>query len=312
MAPSISRYSSLEAALHHTGCRALFLDAYGVFWAGGAAGAFPGAQETMERLFASGMPIGIVSNSTQPGKNEVSKYAKHGFIQGKHYHFLVTSGDVAKSLFSSDALPFPTPHKKYALFCPPHPKFSSPACLFEGSPFTETADLAEADFIYLNIPHIDGEDQEEADCFRALVASFIPSQKPMVCANPDLSAHEGKPPRLVVRQGTIASLYKEMGGSVCYIGKPSTQMFSFAFEHMKLLFSVPKELILMVGDTPETDIRGARAFGIHSALITNTGIMADRISKSGHTALEALPPTDLPDLFIERFATYDISTSPSP
>ena len=126
---------------------------------------------------------------------------------------------------------------------------------------------------------------------------------PMVCANPDRFAHEGKPPKAVVRQGSIAAIYEEMGGQVHYIGKPDNQAYSIAMKSFLQLEIFNPAEILMVGDTPETDIRGARQFGMSSALITQTGMMADRISRQGwENVMRNLSANDHPDFFIGRFA----------
>jgi HAD superfamily hydrolase (TIGR01459 family) len=300
---SLPIFPSLEASLAERTATTLFLDAYGVFWVGNAQGAFPGAVQTMERLFASGKKIGILSNSTQLAQSEMTKYEKKGFVQGRHFHILVTSGELARAQFSSGTLPFPTPRKTYCLFCPASSRYGSHLRLFETSPFRETDNLNEADFIYINVPHINDEDSESIEPFRPMVERFVASQKPMVCANPDRYAHEGLPARPVVRQGAIALLYEQMGGKVLYIGKPYPHIYATALALLNLRSPTQKSEIMMVGDTPETDIRGARSFGIHSALVTQTGIMAEAIAHRGlNDALQALPPTDVPDLLIERFA----------
>lgn len=270
----------------------ILLDAYGVFWGGNGVGVLPGCKETMERLIAKRKVVGILSNSTQLAENEIEKLKKHGLIQGKHFHFFITSGTVGKEIFLADDLPFPTPNKKFYLFGNPHPKFSSHQTIFEETLFRETADLTQADFIYISIPHIDGEDQVDPLQFKDQVEAFKNIKLPMVCLNPDQYAHEGNPPKLVVRQGSIALMHEEQGGQVFYIGKPSDKMYSAAMQSfLKVGISQPKR-ILMVGDTPETDIRGARNFGMPSTLVIKTGIMADR----------SLSTNDLPDFFIETMA----------
>lgn len=126
----------------------------------------------------------------------------------------------------------------------------------------------------------------------------------MVCVNPDRFAHEGNPPRAVVRQGSIAAIHEEQGGEVYYIGKPSNVMFDAAIQAFQDFNISDLKKIVMVGDTPETDIRGAKRFGIASALVTTTGIMADRIHKHGlEEELNHLPSTDRPDFLIEKMAT---------
>lgn len=280
--------------------KGILLDAYGVFWGGNSLGILPGSKLAMQNLIQNGKIVGILSNSTQLAAKEIEKLQAHNIMLGIHFHFLITSGEVAKNVFSSATLPFPTLKKKFWLFGEHHPKYSSSHLLFENSAFTETATLEDADFIYLSIPHINGEDQLHPHVFSEKVKQLSKSGLPMVCANPDSFAHEGNPPRRVVRQGSIAALYEEMGGRVFYIGKPSRLVFEKAmqdfYQHSAKLH--PSD-ILMVGDTPETDIRGAKKFGMASALVTKTGIMAERISENGYESLN-LKPLDSPDFFIER------------
>ena len=79
--------------------KGILLDAYGVFWGGGECGVLPGAKEIMEKLVSSGKVVGILSNSTQLASKEVNKLRSHDLIQGQHFHFFVTSGEVARNIF---------------------------------------------------------------------------------------------------------------------------------------------------------------------------------------------------------------------
>lgn len=278
--------------------KGFLLDAYGVFWAGNDCGLLPGSKETMQQLVLSGKIVGILSNSTQMAHKEISKLHQHGLVQGEHYHFLITSGELARTLFLTEKLPFKG--NKFWVFGGVHPRFSSYTLLFEDTSYTETAHIDDADFIYLSVPHINGEDQTDPEVFREEIEKIKSKNLPMICANPDLFAHEGQPPRVVVRQGSIGKLYEEMGGEVFYIGKPYREAYSTAIDQFRKLGVTNINEILMVGDTPETDIRGARTMGMPTALVM-TGIMADRISQKGQeTALEELLAENTPDYFIQR------------
>ena len=68
--------------------------------------------------------------------------------------------------------------------------------------------------------------------------------------------------------GTIAELYKDFGGKVFIMGKPSILIYQEATKHIT---DIDKSKILAVGDSIYHDIKGANAFGIDSLLIT-TGI----------------------------------------
>lgn len=274
----------------------VLLDAYGVFWAGNASGLIPGALQAMERLVASGKIVGILSNATQLAGKEIEKYGRAGILQGVHYHFLITSGEISRTLLLKRALPFPTPKKAFYHLGNVNSAMSSHH-LFEETVYTEARSIDQADFLLTAIPRIDEEDVQDPELFRQEVASVIERKLPLLCPNPDLFAHEGSPPRAVVRQGTIARLYREMGGEVYFIGKPHEMAYQFALMKFKELGVLHPEELLMVGDTPETDIRGAKQSGMSSALVTQTGIAADRLREKG---IDAVCFEDRPDFFIER------------
>lgn len=270
----------------------ILLDAYGVFWGGNKVGILPGSKEAMERLVADGKTVGILSNSTQLAKKEIEKFAVHGLFVNKHFHFVITSGELARNLFLKDNLPFATKQKKFFLFGETHPKYGSHQHIFEGTLFQETFEISEADFIYPSIPHINGEDQTDPEVFQEKLLSLKNVKVPMVCANPDHFAHEGQSQKAVVRQGSIAKMFEEMGGEVFYIGKPSPKAFEAARKQFNE--NCPSK-ILMIGDTPETDIRGANQFGMASILLTKSGIMAGR-------TISDVPKADYPTYLMERFA----------
>lgn len=277
---------------------AFLLDAYGVFWGSSEIGVLPGAAAAMEYLVSQGKYVGILSNSTILAAKEKEKLEKHGLYEGVHYHFLLTSGEVAKRILLEGGLPFPTPRNTFYLFSPPHPRFSTQLQIFEGTKYLQTEDLEEADFIYISIPHIDGRDQKHPEVFSDRVKA-LGTTRPLFCANPDRFAAEGVPARLVVRQGSIADLFKEEGADVYRIGKPSALVYQAALEEIPTHIS--KDKILMIGDTPETDIRGAHAVQLDAALVTKTGVLAIRFDEEGvQTILEELPSTDRPDYIIER------------
>ena len=279
----------------------ILLDAYGVFWGGNKKGFLDGAKKAIINHVKQGKVVGILSNTTQLSQNEINKLDEHGLKLGADYHFLLTSGQVAFDLFSKQELPFKTVHKKYFLVGEAHPHFSSHKNLFKNSSFQETKHLQEADFLYISIPHIAGVDQTDISGFEKNLDQLADLNIPAICTNPDLFAHEGLPPKLVVRQGSIAAILEKKGISVFYIGKPAKIMFEKAFQEFMKYGSFNKESIIMVGDTPETDIRGANLFGFASALVTETGIFSEKAKTQNiQTLINNLTTLDTPNFFLKH------------
>jgi len=227
----------------------------------------------MKHLVMKGKQVGILSNSTQLSSKAKEKMSKHGIIEGIHYHFYLTSGEVTRKKLLSKTLPFPTPRNTYFLFGQDYPKFSSHLNLFKETNYNPIQDLGRADFIYINIPHIQGLDQEDPKVFLSQIEQIkyiSDTTLPVLCSNLDCFAHEGSLHRLVVRQELIAQMFKDHGFSVYFIGKPFPTVYKKAMACFSDSHQVKK--VLMIGDTPETDIRGASQLGLSSALVCQTGI----------------------------------------
>jgi HAD superfamily hydrolase (TIGR01459 family) len=282
--------------------KGVLLDAYGVFWAGNAAGSIPGSKEAMQNLVQNGKIVGILSNSTRLASAEIEKLDRHKIHMGQHYHFLITSGEIIRTILLKQSLPFKPMNNHFFVLGGPYPTPGFHNEIFTGSIFAETDQLAHASFIYVSTPQIDGKDQTDPVVFVKNIENCKEYNLPMICANPDLFAHEGNPPQAVVRQGSLAKYYESLGGKVFYIGKPYAEAYSCAmqaFSHYHI--KCPSDII-MIGDTPETDVRGAKNFGMQAALITETGIMADRIKEHPKSLHSELLQNDIPDFYLRRLA----------
>jgi len=123
-----------------------------------------------------------------------------------------------------------------------------------------TDDLTEAEILLLSLYRDDHEDINEFDDFLKEAASMPKLLR--ICANPDTII----PKRGGLRYcaGYFAEKIEKFGGEVLYTGKPKRPIYDFVFKKKP---QIKKDRILMVGDTFETDILGARDSGIHSALV---------------------------------------------
>ena len=86
----------------------------------------------------------------------------------------------------------------------------------------------------------------------------------MVCTNPDLIVHRGKEKEYCA--GTLANIFKELGGKVIYFGKPHPEIYNFCTKK--------NEKVLVIGDNIRTDIKGANNMNFDSLFVTN-GIHKD-------------------------------------
>lgn len=91
----------------------------------------------------------------------------------------------------------------------------------------------------------------------------------LIVANPD--ATHPTPDGVALESGAIQALLERAGGKpATVVGKPMAGIFELALRRLGLTAGE----VLMVGDTPETDIAGALAAGLRSALVGPAGSAA--------------------------------------
>ncbi len=100
--------------------------------------------------------------------------------------------------------------------------------------------------------------------YRALLLPSAKAGVPALCANPDrwMQTREG----VRFSSGQIAEVYRDLGGTVTMLGKPSAQIFRAALE---ALGNPHPRRTLMIGDSPEHDIAGAASMGLQTLLVTS-------------------------------------------
>lgn len=139
-----------------------------------------------------------------------------------------------------------------------------------------TANIEKAAILLLTAQLDEGEDLE---MFNPLFEQAAKSKVKCICANPDkIIPNKGK---LRYGPGYFADIYEKMGGEVVIIGKPGKDIFYQAISSLKQKPSLDR--VLMIGDTLDMDILGAKNAGIHSGLVLtgNAGAaIQGRISES--------------------------------
>jgi len=101
---------------------------------------------------------------------------------------------------------------------------------------------------------------------------------PVIVANADLE-YPKDDSNVGIAIGGIARVMEHiLRKTFIRFGKPDPSMFSFAYmELVKKRPDLTPRDILMVGDTLETDIRGANAFGIDTALVLTGNTLPDAV-----------------------------------
>lgn len=229
-------------------------DIYGVLWNGKSV--ISGADKTLEELKKAGKKVLIMSNGTALSTKIEESYGKRGFIKGVHYDRIVSSGDAYHAYVLKD--------KRLLKFY----QFGRPSkALFEGSQYIKLAKPEDADFVYAGVPQIfDGEiwrDYLTIEPFADELLSLIKMNKTLVCVNPDLKAFENQYDEPVIRQGSVAKFYVENGGDVEYWGKPYGNIYDYALRNELM----PRDRMLMIGDTLQTDILGGKNYGMKTVLV---------------------------------------------
>ena len=232
------------------------IDQYGVLHDGIAA--YPGAIDGFARLESSGRKVIVLTNSGKGASENQARLAALGFT-GPNLHAVVSSGGVALQLVSRGVL-----GTRFAI--------GADACVigrrgdtyaFSSGDFRLVARPQDAAFLVFA-----GSDapRTSLEAYSSMLTPAAQARVPAICVNPDITMiRDGQ---LVPAPGAIARVYENLGGQVEYIGKPHSAIFRHA-----LTIAAPgvDARVIMIGDSPEHDVYGAKALGL-STLLVRTGI----------------------------------------
>ena len=205
---------------------AFFIDLWGVMHNG--IHLYPGAIEVVENLYKLKKRFVLMSNAPRPSKN-VEKFLLNLKMDKIFVKNIFTSGEAAlKSLQQNEY------GKSFYHLGP-----KRDSSLFEGLEKNRKS-LENADFI-LCTGLLDGK-KDSLDFYKNLLKNY--TQLKMICTNPDLIVHRGSKKEYCA--GTLAKIFKQLGGKVIYFGKPHPEIYKLCIEK--------DEKILVIGDNIRTDI----------------------------------------------------------
>ena len=257
---------------------AVVLDQWGVLHDGTRP--YPQAVATLARLAGAGVRLAVLSNSGKRAAPNLARIAQMGFDPSA-FACVMTSGealwrDMARGQVRARRL------------CPIARAPGDAADWAAGLDVTLTPDAADADAILLmGLP-----DDAPPDAFGDVLDMALARDLPVLCTNPDRASPRAGGVQ-VTSPGTLAHAHAARGGEVRFYGKPHLPVF----RAIEAALALPSERLLMVGDSLEHDITGAKAAG-WQALLIEGGLHAGALRGRGAEALRALAQTEaapLPD-----------------
>ena len=217
--------------------------------------AYPGVADALARLGAAGKRRLLLTNAPRRAAALPAQLARMGLEAGTHFDDVLTSGEAAWLALVARADPWLAALGVRALHLGPPRDLG----LFEGNGLVRTTDPDSADFVVITGP--DDDAWGVAEHAAKLAAARARGLK-AVCANPDREVIRGAT-RLVCA-GALALAYEALGGEVRWYGKPHAEVYALALER---LGAPDRARVVCVGDGLLTDIAGAAAAGLDSALI---------------------------------------------
>jgi HAD superfamily hydrolase (TIGR01450 family) len=248
--------------------RAVFFDAYGVLRT--SRGWIPGVPALLARLQADGPPFWVVTNDASRG---MDGYLAHydGLLRPEQ---LVTASMLAVSYLEAEL-----PDARVAYLGPPGCAGLLRDAGFEVLAFAEADDLDAVDAVAI----LDEEGWSWArELTRLVNLSRARPELPLLVPNSDLlyPAGEGQ---VGLGTGALAALLEAaLGRAPLTFGKPRPEPFGEALRRARgvLGADLRADEVLMVGDSLLTDIPGAQAVGLATALVLSGNTPPDRYSEA--------------------------------
>lgn len=233
----------------------ILCDVWGVIHNGRAA--FTEACDALVKFRAQGGQVSLITNAPVP-EAQVVRYFEPLGVPMTAFDLCVSSGDATRAELATH--PDRTVWRMGGDEGWEHDRF-----LYDGLGLTfidnDAADL-------LLCIGLRDQVNDQPEDYRAELARAVDKGVPMLCANPDKQVRVGG--KLYWCAGALASIYEDLGGRVIYPGKPYAPIYQLAIARLTEKGTRP-ECILCIGDSPATDVRGARLQGFDS-LYVGTGL----------------------------------------
>jgi HAD superfamily hydrolase (TIGR01459 family) len=187
----------------------------------------------------AGGKVVLITNAPRPKFNVLAQLQSIG-VTSAAFDDIVSSGDVTRSLMEAQGEVF-------------HIGPRTDQSLFERTSARRVA-VQKAKAVVCS-----GYFEDRAmndDAYMPEFEAMLARKLVMICANPDKVVRIGK--HLVLCAGTLADAYAAMGGEVLMAGKPFTPIYDLALQKAG---NPPRDKVMVIGDGPETDVKGAALQG---------------------------------------------------
>lgn len=228
-------------------------DLWGVIIEGN--GTYDGVVEAVNSVInTQNKKVYFVSNAPRPSLHTFNRLFKLGINTTVNH--VMTSGELARNLLNNSAKHFNI--KDPMIY---HLGADQNDEILENLNVNTTTNIKHANILLMTL-YCDS--QNDLNKFDDLLQFVSKNQILTICANPDIYLTTQNHVRYTAGYFAKKLISLNMDCSVIYTGKPYLEIYNAVLQNVQ---NVPKNRILMIGDTIETDILGAQRCGIHSALV---------------------------------------------
>lgn len=255
-ASPFARFESLSQAYEVVLC-----DVWGVLHDG--LNAHLAAADALTRFRADGGAVVLVSNAPRASDWVISHLDSYG-VPRSAWDAVITSGDVTRHMLAERGVT--SVHHIGPMRDVP---------LFDDERI-ERVSIDDAAIAV--VTGLDHDATEVPEDYRARLEALKERGMPLICANPDLVVQIGE--SLVWCAGSLADMYREMGGETHYAGKPYAPVYDAALGVASdiLKRDIDRARVIAIGDAVRTDLAGATAAGVDCLFIAD-GIHGDELGR---------------------------------
>ncbi|MBR0644986.1 TIGR01459 family HAD-type hydrolase [Plastoroseomonas hellenica] len=241
---------------------AYVLDLWGVIHDGRAP--YPGVLDALAKLRERGKRVVFLTNAPRRAWFIDGMLERMGVARGL-YDETMSSGEASWRMLRDRKHPFFAGFGHRAFHIGPERDLS----VVEEGVAEIVPTPEEAEFLLNTGPEAEVHGATSAEPYRPILERCLAQRLPMVCVNPDRAVMVAG--QRLICAGALADIYLEGGGQVIEIGKPDPAVYGPVLE---ALGNPPRERVLAIGDTPHTDLAGAKAIGV-DCLWAMTGLAGD-------------------------------------